>query len=87
MSQRLNAHISKKQRSLNRFLKYSTQNGAVSTFSKNIVYSSHIINDKTGEPYGRAVGGWLVGSGPGRGYKTLYFPIPIVALQLLWSVM
>ena len=32
---------------------------------------------------------WLLagGSGPGRRYKTLYFPIPTVALQLLWSVM
>ena len=46
----------------------------------------HHISVKTEEPYDRAVGCLLVGSGLGR-YKTLHFPIPIVALQLLWSVM
>ena len=76
-----NAHIAK---IINRLLKYlSTQNGA------NVVYfyPSDSVNIKIEEPYGSAVGCWLVGSGPGRGYKTLHFPIPIVALQLLWSVM
>ena len=49
---------------INRLLKYlSTQNGA------NVVYfsSSDSVNINIEEPYGSAVGCWLVGSGPGRG--------------------